>query len=70
MALFTVKRRGHQTMLVIEAAALAAADGWLVFQCADGRPLVTLPATEVLGLETVAARHATGAAGARDLAPS
>ena len=53
MALIAVKRRGHRTRLVIEAAAIATVDTWLVFQCADGQPLATLPGEEVLGIETV-----------------
>ncbi len=53
MALFSVKRHGHQTMLVIEAATLAAANGRLVFQDADGQTMATLQAAEVLGVETV-----------------
>ena len=54
MALFAVKRQGHDTMLVVEAAtAEAADDGWLVFRSADGQPLASLRVEEVLGLETV-----------------
>ena len=48
MALFAVKRQGHDTMLVVEAA-----DGWVVFRSADGQPLASLRVEEVLGLETV-----------------
>ena len=54
MALFAVKRQGHDTMLVVEAATAEAADGWLVFRSADGQPLASLRVEEVLGLETVA----------------
>ena len=54
MALFAVKWQGHDTMLVVEAATAAAADGWLVFRSADGQPLASLRVEEVLGLETVA----------------
>ena len=55
MALFSVKRYGRQTMLVIEAATLVAANGRLVFQDADGQTLAILQAAEVLGVETVPA---------------
>ena len=42
ITLFAVKRHGDDTMLVVEAASADAANGWLVFRCADGRPLATL----------------------------
>lgn len=60
MALFSVNRTGNRTTLVIEAAALAGADGWLVFESVDGEPLATLPAVEVLGLETVGTATPSG----------
>ncbi len=53
MTLFAVKRHGHDTMLVVEAATADAADGWLVFRSADGQPLASLRVEEVLHLETV-----------------
>ena len=53
MALFTVKRHGKDTMLVVEAATAHAAEGWLVFRSADGQPLASLRVEEVLHLETV-----------------
>ena len=56
MTLFAVKRHGNDTMLVVEAATADAADGWLVFRSADGRPLASLRVEEVLRIETVTAR--------------
>lgn len=53
MALIVVKRRGHRTRLVIEAATIATVGTSLVFQCTDGQPLATLPSEEVLGIETI-----------------
>ena len=53
MALFAVKRHGHDTMLVVEAASAVAEDGWLVFRSADGELLAALRVEEVLQLETV-----------------
>lgn len=54
--LFAVKRHGNDTMLVVEAASADAANGWLVFRCADGRPLASLRVEDVLRIETVMAR--------------
>ena len=52
MSLFTVKQVGFDGTLVVGAAHAVAADGWWVFQDADGRPLAALPVAEVDAIES------------------
>ena len=59
MSLFTVKQVGFDGTLVVGAAHAVAADGWWVFQDADGRPLAALPVAEVDAIESSCGTNAT-----------
>ena len=61
MSLFTVKQVGFDGTLVVGAAHAVAADGWWVFQDADGRPLAALPVAEVDAIESIPEDDARGA---------
>ena len=62
MPLFVVKQTRFDGTLVVGARRAVAADGWWVFQDADGRPLAALPATEVDAIESVPEDDARGRA--------
>ena len=62
MSLFTVKQVGFDGTLVVGAAHAVAADGWWVFQDADGRPLAALPVVEVDAIESIPEDDARGGA--------
>ena len=62
MSLFTVKQVGFDGTLVVGAAHAVAADGWWVFQDADGRPLAALPMAEVDAIESIPEDDARGRA--------
>lgn len=69
MALFSVHRREH-VPLVIEAETVVAEAGWWVFRTVDGQPLVTIPTTEVLGIEPAPAGAGTWRSGGMNEAGS
>ncbi|MCY3844772.1 MAG: hypothetical protein OXH69_14655 [Acidobacteria bacterium] len=62
MPLFVVKQTRFDGTLVVGARRAVAADGWWVFQDAEGRPLAALPATEVDAIESVPDDDARGRA--------
>ena len=53
MSLFAIQQGEGNASLVIEAAAVVAADGWWVFRNADDRPVATLPTAAVCAIDAL-----------------